>query len=106
MKKMLILALILFSVSPEQVTANDDLEDKISKATDESIDKDDELGQKDHNIKFLKMKAKSGKSSGTVQGKSGDANMNSVVMGAGSNVRGDIIIIDESKGDKVNSSGR
>jgi len=104
MRKLLLLFFALLFVSkPGLVLANDDLEDKISKATDDSIDKDDELGQKDHNVKFLKMKAKSG-SSGSMQGKSGDANMNSVVLGAGSNVRGDIIILDESKGNKVNTT--
>jgi len=55
------------------------------------------------------LKAKSKASLGNDPGKktggsssSGDANMNSVVMGAGSNVRGDIIIIDQSKGSKTN----
>ena len=104
MRKLLLLFFALLFISkPGLVLANDDLEDKISKATDDSIDKDDELGQKDHNVKFLKMKAKGG-SSGSMQGKSGDANMNSVVLGAGSNVRGDIIILDESKGNKVNTT--
>jgi len=40
---------------------------------------------------------------GTKKGEkaTGDGNMNSVVMGAGSNVKGDIYIIDQSKGDKT-----
>ncbi len=33
---------------------------------------------------------------------SGDANMNSVVMGAGSNIKGDVYIIDQSRGPKTN----
>jgi hypothetical protein len=33
---------------------------------------------------------------------SGNANMNSVVLGAGSKVKGDIYIIDQSKGPKTN----
>ena len=36
------------------------------------------------------------------QGSSGDANLNSVILGAGSKVKGDIIIIDQSKGPKTN----
>ncbi len=83
----------------------DDLDDGIAKpVTDEAIAKDDEIGQADRNIKFLKQKAKGqarmDQSSGRT-GQSGDSNMNSVVLGAGSNVRGDIIIIDESRGNKT-----
>lgn len=85
-----------------------DLDDGMSSYTDDSISKWDNLGKKDRNINFIKMNAKSralvrqknGGKNGTSTG-SGDANMNSVVMGAGSNVKGDIIIIDESKGDKT-----
>ena len=85
-----------------------DLEDGISKSTDDAISGYDELGSKDRNIKFTKMNAKSRAKvrsktgdSQTATGASGGANMNSVVMGAGSNVKGDIIIIDESKGPKT-----
>lgn len=103
MKRLIpIITVALMAITPFHALANDDLEDKISKSTDESIDKDDELGQKDYNINYLKMKAKS---SAGGQGTSGDANMNSVVLGAGSNVSGDIIIIDESRGGKTNVSG-
>lgn len=79
-----------------------DLDDGISKFTDDSIAGDDELGKPSKNIKFIIEKAKSQakvseKSAGkgnTKTGKnSGDSNQNSVVMGAGSNVHGDIIII-------------
>ena len=85
-----------------------DLDDDISTFTDESISKDDELGKADKNIKFIvlnaKSKAASAKDTSAVIGgsDSGDANLNSVLLGAGSNVHGDIIIIDQSKGDKVN----
>ena len=86
-----------------------DLDDGISKYTDDSIAKWDEMGKADKNIKFIVLNAKSkatlgnepGKKTGGT-GKTGDANMNSVVMGPGSNVRGDIIIIDQSKGSKTN----
>ena len=90
------------------VALADDLDDGISKHTDDTVSGYDELGSKDRNIKFIKMNAKS---QAKVRSKKGDqamtgsskdgANMNSVVMGAGSNIKGDIIIIDESKGDKT-----
>ena len=86
-----------------------DLDDGISKYSDDSVAKWDELGKADKNIKFIVLNAKSKATLGNEPGKrtmggsnSGDANMNSVVMGAGSNVRGDIIIIDQSKGTKSN----
>lgn len=87
-----------------------DLDDGISKHLDDTISKDDELGQKDRNINFIKLKAKSDAAvrskKGTDKGNSagstpGSGNMNSVVLGPGGNVRGDIIIIDESRGDKT-----
>lgn len=87
-----------------------DLDDGISKPLDDSISKDDELGQKDRNISYIKLKAKSDAAvrsqKGTDKGdsagnKPGSGNMNSVVLGPGGNVRGDIIIIDQSRGDKT-----
>lgn len=87
------------------VTLADDLDDGISKATDESIAKDDELGNADKNIKFIIQNAKSRANVRAKAGMPADqqsgANMNSVIMGPGGNVRGDIIIIDQSKGDKT-----
>ncbi len=93
-----------------------DLDDGISKYTDDGIGKYDDLGKDQPNIKYVIQSAKSqanvrkkaaergieqgGNSSGSTSG-SGDNNMNSVVMGAGSVVRGDIYIIDQSKGDKT-----
>jgi len=86
-----------------------DLDDGISKYTDDGIGKWDELGKADLNIKFIVLNAKSKATLGndpesTTGGKnnSGDANMNSVIMGPGSRVRGDIIIIDQSRGSKTN----
>ncbi|MFZ5573454.1 MAG: hypothetical protein ACOZF0_23880 [Thermodesulfobacteriota bacterium] len=86
-----------------------DLDDEIE--VDDNITAYDDLGKTEKNINFIKLKAKmeakmaqkqaekngTGGSSESLQGGA----MNSVVMGAGSNVRGDIIIIDESKGDKT-----
>ena len=87
----------------------DDLDDGISKHTDDSISSYDDLGKPDRNINFLKLNAKSHAevqkegSGSTDQGskQTGSGNMNSVVMGAGGTIRGDIYIIDESKGDKT-----
>lgn len=93
-----------------------DLDDNIS--IDDNINTYDSLGNVETNISFIKLKAKSdakmrersaarGLSSGGASGSGEGGNaMNSVVMGAGSNVRGDIIIIDESKGDKTQYSGK
>jgi len=84
-----------------------DLDDGISKATDDSISSWDNLGKGDKNINFIVLKAKSkadiAKKRGEVVGTdSTGANMNSVIMGAGSNIKGDIYIIDQSTGDKTN----
>ncbi|OHB33075.1 MAG: hypothetical protein A2X84_02545 [Desulfuromonadaceae bacterium GWC2_58_13] len=85
----------------------DDLDDDISKFTDDSVSTYDELGKADRNVNFIVQDAKS---RGEVRAKAGQAvggsdqksaNMNSVIMGAGGTVRGDIIIIDQSKGDKT-----
>jgi hypothetical protein len=87
-----------------------DLDDGIS--IDDSINSYDNLGNPDQNINFIKLNAKSsakqreksvekGVKNDNGSGGSGGGAMNSVVMGAGSNVKGDIIIIDESKGDKT-----
>lgn len=100
----------LISAAVPCTVFSDDLDDGISNHTDDSIKKWDQLGQKDRNVTFIKMNAKS---KAMVMEKSGQglvgsnasgtgaANMNSVVMGAGSTVKGDIIIIDDSKGDKT-----
>jgi len=88
-----------------------DLDDGIP--ADDNVSSYDELGNPEQNINFIKMNAKSNakrkqklvekglaEDDGSGKGKGGGA-MNSVVMGPGSNVKGDIIIIDESKGDKT-----
>ena len=86
-----------------------DLDDGISKFTDDGMSKYDDLGKPDQNVKFIVMNAmskanamKKGKDDPDKYKKKGDANMNSVVMGHGSIVKGDIYIIDQSKGAKTN----
>ncbi len=99
---LLLMSLLMMTVIGQRSALAGDLDDGISKYTDDSIAADDELGKPSKNIKYIIEKAKSQakvseKSSGkgnTKTGKnSGDSNENSVVMGAGSNVHGDIIII-------------
>lgn len=108
-----VVILILFIAFPFSTPSiAGDLDDKIGKYTDDDIQSDHEMGEFNPNIKFKKMDAKSkakvrqknqnkdGSSSGS--GKSNaSGNMNSVVLGPGGNVKGDIIIIDESKGPKT-----
>lgn len=98
-----LISLLLFFSFQSNLQA-DDFDDGISKTTDDAISGDDELGKASKNIKFIIEKSKSqakvaekasgdGKS-GTKTGKTtGDNNQNSVVMGSGSKVMGDIIII-------------
>ena len=78
-----------------------DLDDGISKFTDDPISKDDELGQKDINTKFIILKAKAKASKGGDG--SGGGNMNSVVSYG--DIKGDVTIIDLSKGDKTQVVG-
>jgi len=108
----IIAMVFLVSAAMPCTVFSNDLDDGISNYTDDSVKKWDQLGKKDRNVTFIKMNARSKamvmKKSGeglvgsNASGSgSGAANMNSVVMGAGSTIKGDIIIIDDSKGDKT-----
>ena len=111
----ILILFIVFSLSTPSIAG--DLDDKIGKYTDDDIQSDHEMGEFNPNIKFKKMDAKS---KAKVRQKKGDqskdnssssksgsgktdasGNMNSVVLGPGGSVKGDIIIIDESKGSKT-----
>ena len=78
----------------------------LAKDVDDKIDHDDGFEfdntlKKGTNVKYAKVKAKSdGKrdKGGSIEAGSGDTNINSAVVGG--NVYGDIIIIDEGKGNK------
>ncbi|MHC1700372.1 MAG: hypothetical protein AB9900_05240 [Humidesulfovibrio sp.] len=78
----------------------------LAKDIDDKIDRDDDFEfdntlKKGTNVKFQKVKAKSEAKrdkGGSIEAGSGDTNINSAVVGG--NVYGDIIIIDEGKGDK------
>lgn len=107
MKRLLValFTLMLFFSIQNDLRA-DDFDDGISKSTDDGVAADDELGKASKNIKFIIETAKSqakisekssGKSNSKTGKTTGDNNQNSVVMGAGSNVHGDIYIIDDGK---------
>lgn len=104
MKRLLLalVTLLLFFSFQNNLRA-DDFDDGISKSTDEAISADDELGKASKNIKFIIEKAKSQAKvaekggGGKSTSKTGDSNENSVVMGAGGKIYGDIYIIDEGK---------
>ena len=89
-----------------------DLDDGISKYNEDGISSYDNMGSADKNVNYIKLNAKSrakvrakADPNSALTGQTGGGNMNSVVMGAGSNVRGDIYIIDDSKGSKSIVSG-
>lgn len=68
-----------------------DLDDGISKYSDESIAKDDELGKADKNLKFIVLDATmKAKNQGADEKQ--DENTNSIVIGAGANLAGTTII--------------
>ena len=98
----IVLAAVALAIIGPGVCAAGDLDDGISKFTDDSIEKYDELGEKDPNISYIMMKAASQASKGNeVDDGSKSANMNSAVIGPGARINGPIIIIDKSKGDKT-----
>lgn len=76
-----------------------DMDDKIDR--DDGFDFDNTL-KKGTNVKYEKVKAKAAakrdQDGGSIDGGSGDTNINSAVVGG--NVYGDIVIIDEGKGNK------
>lgn len=82
----------------QQAAYANDLEDKISSYTDDPISADHNLGE-NVNVKQKKLaaKAKAKKIGGETNKKDGDTNVNSVVLGAGTNVKGDIIILPPDK---------
>jgi len=76
-----------------------DIDDKID--NDDGFEFDNTL-KKGTNVKYEKVKAKAQAKrdkEGSIEAESGDTNINSAVVGG--NVYGDIVIIDEGKGDKT-----
>lgn len=99
MKRLLSLFLALsLALSLGTVALAKDIDDKIDR--EDGFDYDNTL-KKGTNVKFEKLKAKSDAKrdkGGSIEAGSGDTNINSVV--AGGNIYGDIVIIDEGKGNK------
>jgi len=124
MKKISILIIIFVAVVSivtcysKRVSFAGDLDDKIGSYTDDSISSGDKLGGEGINVKFTKLNAKSkakgqenqaikeGTSSLAGGKKGSSSSINSVDVGVGSTVRGNIIIIDESKGKKTAIAGQ
>lgn len=109
MKRIIVVALAaLFSLAIISNPAmSGDLDDGISKYKDDGISKYDDMGKADQNVKFIVMNAKSKAAmlkgdSDTKAEDNANATINSVILGAGSKIKGDIIIIDQSTGDKTN----
>ncbi len=102
--KLWLFCLMLFLAFGTTITAND-LSDGISTYKEEPISKDDSLGGPDTNVEFIAMNAKSRssvsmKNGQVLDGEDSTGNINSVVLRPGSNVYGDIIIIDQSQAAK------
>ncbi|MDF1577902.1 MAG: hypothetical protein P1P81_05590 [Desulfobulbales bacterium] len=107
MKKIVLpVILSIFWLVAANLAAAGDLDDGISTFTDDGIASYDDMGKPDKNIKFIilnsksraKVAEKAGNKGSTTTGQTtGDNNRNSVVMGAGSKILGDVIIVDESK---------
>ena len=100
MKTSTVMALLvsLFLVCGAPALAKD-MDDKID--NDDGFEFDNTL-KKGTNVKYEKVKAKSQAKrdkGGSIEAGTGDTNINSAVVGG--NVYGDIVIIDEGKGDKT-----
>jgi hypothetical protein len=78
----------------------DDLNDGIE--ADDSIQQYNDLGSSSKNFSYLAQRARSKARSGSGDVVLSNAGaLNSVIMDAGARINGDIIIIDDSKGDKT-----
>lgn len=85
------ICVITLSFLSAGICLGSDLDDGISKYTDESITKDDDLGKADKNLKFIVLDAiMKAREQGTTDGQ--DQNTNSIVIGAGANLAGTTII--------------
>lgn len=107
MKFSLVVLLSCIFCVAASICVADDMDDGISKYTDDPISKSDQAFQSDKNISFIKMKAKGAASGGggskasvTDTAAAAGGNINSVLVGAGSKIR-DIYIIDEGHGKKT-----
>ncbi len=95
----IIIVAALIVVTADKICLGDDFDDGIP--IDEKVS--DTMKGPDRNIKFIiknaKRKANRNSSKDEIGSNSNSGAVNSVIMGPGSDVSGDIIIIDDSKGD-------
>ena len=108
MKPLLCILVILssFTWSPVWTTClADDLDDGIP--IDDSIAEYDQIGDSiEHNYSYIALRTQSDAAARSEEGESDQyinegSVLNSVILQAGSEVQGDIIIIDQSRGDKT-----
>lgn len=93
----LLLAAVVLSAAPGRA---DDLNDGI--VNDDNVQQYDDLGSSNKNFSYLSQRARSKARSGSGDVVLSNAGaLNSVIMEAGAQINGDIIIIDDSKGDKT-----
>ncbi len=96
---------VLLSAAACRMARADDLDDGIP--IDDSIEKYDQIGDHvDTNFSYLSLRARSeaavrSSDAGTIVRESDNSLLNSVVLKPGATVQGDIIIIDQSRGDKT-----
>jgi hypothetical protein len=71
-----------------------DLDDKISKYTDDTVSKADELGKPEKNINFIILDAiMKAKTKGGMGKSDGDKNINSIVIEPGANLAGATLVV-------------
>jgi len=108
MKKLFIITFVLSLLFALSAGAAD-IDDGISSYLDDPIANYDTLGSVEPNVEYIILNAKSRSTlspgEDVVAGEDSTGNINSVVVGTGSIVYGDIIVIDNSLGDKVLTIG-
>jgi len=89
------LGTILFvaNIICSELTYAEDLDDGMGKYTSESIAKDDEALEPDQNEAFIVVGASSGGSQSKDKDGVLDKNENSIIVGPGANISGDLIIV-------------
>ena len=85
--------LIVSSITCLELTYAGDLDDGMGKYTDEKIQADDEALEPDINESFIVVGASSGGSSSDDKDAVVDKNENSIIVGPGADISGDLIII-------------
>jgi len=96
----LLTLLFLAAFSPVVSSRADDLDDGI--AIDDGVQSYDQIGKSSQNFSYLAQRARSKAASGGGRVLTPDNGiLNSVVLESGAEINGDIIIIDDSKGDKT-----